>query len=142
MFLKISQISQENICARPATLLKRDSGTHRLFSCEFCGIFKKTFFAEHYSTTSSADLRVPGNGSKGVHSKQVFKLVRTCQNCILWKTKKIVIEGISYLIKQLGSCTCTPQSCMVDRSGCSCCKRNSLLIEKGLCNIKFFKQRF
>ena len=30
-------------------------------------------------------------------------------------------EGISYFLKQFGTCTCTPQPCMVKRSGCSCC---------------------
>ena len=50
--------------------------------------------------------------------KQIFSLVRTCRNCTL---EKIVIEGISYLIKQFDTCTCTPQPCMVQRSGCSCC---------------------
>ena len=48
--------------------------------------------------------------------KQIIRLVRTCQNCTLWK---IVIEDISYLVKQFSSCTCTPQSFMVDRSGFS-----------------------
>ena len=119
----------------PEVFLKRF--WNRLFSCGFHEIFKNIFVAEHFRTTTSAGLRVPGNGSEGVHSKQIFRLVRNCQNYILQKTKKIVIEGISQLVKQPGSCTCTRESCMVDRSGCSCC--NSLLIEKGLCHIKFFK---
>ena len=93
---------------------------HRLFSREFYEIFKNIFFAEHFQKTASAGLRGPGNGSDGVHSKQVFKLARTCQNCILQKTKQVVIEGIIYLAKQLGCCTCTTQSCMAERSGCSC----------------------
>ena len=42
--------------------------------------------------------------------------MRTCQKCTL---EEIVIEGISYLIKQFG--TCTPQPCMVERSCCSRC---------------------
>ena len=50
-----------------------------------------------------------------------------------------MIEEIHYLIKQLDSCACTPQSCMVYGSGCSCC--NGLLIEKRLCNIKFFHEK-
>ena len=54
-------------------------------------------------------------------------------------SKKIVIEGISYFVKQLGSCTCTSQSCMFHRSGCSCC--NVRLIEKELCNIKIFHDK-
>ena len=44
--------------------------------------------------------------------------MRTYQNCTL---EKIVIEGISYLIKQFGSSTCTPQPFMVEGIGCSCC---------------------
>ena len=52
VFLKISQISHENTCVeslfdkvaglRPATWLKRDF--HTIHSCEFCEIFKNTFF--------------------------------------------------------------------------------------------------
>ena len=47
MFLKISQNSQGNSCARvsffrPTTLLKRTLA--QLFYCEFCEIFKNTFF--------------------------------------------------------------------------------------------------
>ena len=114
-----------------ATLLKRDSGTG-CFPVKFTKFLRIPFLQK-----TSTRLLLPRNGSEGVHSKQVFRLVRTCQNCILQKTKKIVVESISYLVKQLGSCTWTPQFCMIDRSGCSCC--NSLLIEKGLCNIKFFK---
>ena len=61
--------------------------------------------------------------------------VFSCEICKMFKniyfeehlrttaSKKIVIEGISYLVKQLSSCPCTPQSCMVDRSGCSCGKK-------------------
>ena len=56
--------------------------------------------------------------SGGIHFKQIFSVVKTCQNCTL---EKIVIEGVSYLIKQFGTCTFTHQLCIVDRSGCSCC---------------------
>ena len=65
MFLEISQNSQENTCARvsffnkaadlrSSTLLKKQAcnfikkETHaKVNSCEFCGIFKNTFFTEH-----------------------------------------------------------------------------------------------
>ena len=48
VFLEISQISQENTCARasqslrPATLSKKTLA--QVFSCEFCEISKNTFF--------------------------------------------------------------------------------------------------
>ena len=47
VFLKISQNSQENTCARvrAATLLKKTVA--QVFSCEFCEIFKSTFFTEY-----------------------------------------------------------------------------------------------
>ena len=61
MFLKISQISQENNFAgdrylifqlsRPVTLLK-DSPTE-VFSCEICEIFKSIYLEEHLQTTAS-----------------------------------------------------------------------------------------
>ena len=37
-------------------------------------------------------------------------------------------EGISYLVKQFGNCTCCPQSCIADGSSYSCC--NGPPIEK------------
>ena len=61
LFLKISQCSQENICVelsfliklqviRPAALLKRDSNTN--VSCEYCEIFRNTYFEEHLQTAA------------------------------------------------------------------------------------------
>ena len=35
----------------PATLLKRDS--KQVFSCQYCEIFKKTYFEEHLRTAAS-----------------------------------------------------------------------------------------
>ena len=62
MFLKVSQNSQENTCARvsfliklqawPATLLKRRQA--QMLSCEFSEIFKNIFFTESQRTTASA----------------------------------------------------------------------------------------
>ena len=63
LFLKISQNSQENICARvffsikllaclrPATLLKKTLA--QVFSYEFCKILKNTYFTENLRTTAS-----------------------------------------------------------------------------------------
>ena len=50
MFLKVSQISQENTRLEPffnkavGLLLKRDSGETQVFSCEICEFFKNKFF--------------------------------------------------------------------------------------------------
>ena len=63
VFLKISQNSQENTCARVSFLIKlqdwglqlfekRDSGSG-VFACKFCEISKNTFFTEHLWTTAS-----------------------------------------------------------------------------------------
>ena len=59
---------------------------------------------------------------------EIFNSIYFEKHLLTTASKKIVIEGISYLVKQLSSCSCTSQSCMVDRGGCSCC--NDLLIEK------------
>ena len=63
MFLKISQNSQENTCARVSFLqsevcnfITKDT-LAQVFSCEFCEIFKNIFFTEHLRTTGS-DLTV------------------------------------------------------------------------------------
>ena len=56
MFLKISQNSQENTCARASFLIKlqaepcsfiKKEALAQVFSCGFCEIFKNTFFIEH-----------------------------------------------------------------------------------------------
>ena len=52
MFLEISQISQEETCARVSLLTKFNKVIKRetlaqVFSCEFCEIFKNTFLTEH-----------------------------------------------------------------------------------------------
>ena len=48
MFLKISQNSQENTCARASfnNFIKRET-LAEVFSCKFCEILKNTFFIEH-----------------------------------------------------------------------------------------------
>ena len=58
LFLNILQYSQENICvgvslqaSSSKILLKRNSTT--VFSCEYCEIFKNTYFEEHLRTTAS-----------------------------------------------------------------------------------------
>ena len=48
VFLKISENSHENTCARVLRLK-----AHVLFSCEFSEIFKNTFFTEHHWTTAT-----------------------------------------------------------------------------------------
>ena len=61
-FLKISQNSQESTCARVSFLIKLQGSAFnfitkktlaQLFSCEFCEIFKSTYFTEHPQTTAS-----------------------------------------------------------------------------------------
>ena len=52
VFLKISQILQENTCARVSFLITlQASGT--VFFCEFCEIYKNTFYTEQLRTTAS-----------------------------------------------------------------------------------------
>ena len=57
VFLKISQNLQKNTCVRVAFLKKLQASGQQLlkkevsdtvFSCEFCQIFKNTFFIEHH----------------------------------------------------------------------------------------------
>ena len=65
VFLEISQISQENTCARISLLIKLQASAcnfikketlAQVFSCEFCVIFKSTFSTEQLWTTASDDL--------------------------------------------------------------------------------------
>ena len=50
VFLKISQNSQKNTCARVSFFIKlpaKKETPGQVFSCEFCKIFKNTFSTEH-----------------------------------------------------------------------------------------------
>ena len=65
VFLEISQIPQENTCARASFLIKlQSSGSQawnfikietlaQVFSCEICEVSKNTFLAEHEWATAS-----------------------------------------------------------------------------------------
>ena len=58
VFLKISQILQENTCTRVAeacNFIKKDA-LAQVLSCEFCETFKNTFFKEQFWTTASEHL--------------------------------------------------------------------------------------
>ena len=57
VFLEISQNSQENTCARVSFLIKlralacnfiKKETLGQVFCCEFCGIFKSTYFIKHF----------------------------------------------------------------------------------------------
>ena len=78
IFLENSQNSQENTCTRVSFLLKLQACNFikkevlaQVFSCEFCGIFKSTFFTENLWTTEKKEKK-----SKGVpvNSLQKMKL--------------------------------------------------------------------
>ena len=79
MFLKISQNSHGNICARVSFLkklqAKRDFGTG-VFCCEFCEILKNTFFTEHLWTTATKLL-------KGSSLKKTYSIPRFLQKLYL-----------------------------------------------------------
>ena len=66
MFLEIPENLQENTCATVSFLIKlqAEAGASnfinietlaRVFSCEFCEIFKNTFFTEHLWATASEE---------------------------------------------------------------------------------------
>ena len=68
MFLKISQSSQENTCARVPFLIKlqveacnfiRKETLTQVFSCKFCEIFKNTFCTEHLLANDSVRVISP-----------------------------------------------------------------------------------
>ena len=65
VFLKISQNSQKNACARVCLLIScrpqacnfiRKEALAQVFSCEFCEICKSIFFTEDLRTTASERL--------------------------------------------------------------------------------------
>ena len=72
LFLKISQSSQENTCARVSFLINLQAEAcnfikkeilAQVLSCEFCKISKNTFFTEHLRTTASNFIYDPKNQS-------------------------------------------------------------------------------
>ena len=71
VFLKISQNSQENTCAESLFLYQKRNTVAQVFSCEFCKIFKNTFFYRTRlvkfpaaSVNTPAKRRVKGLSSK------------------------------------------------------------------------------
>ena len=52
MFLKIWQNAQENTYAKVSISLKKR--LPQVFSCEFCGVFKKSVFTENLETASES----------------------------------------------------------------------------------------
>ena len=66
VFLKSSQNSQENTCARVCFLIKLQASAcnfikketpPQVFSCEFCEVFRNIFFTEHLRRLLSEYLR-------------------------------------------------------------------------------------
>ena len=66
MFLEISENLQESTCARVSFLIKLQAEAEacnfinketlaQVFSCEFCDIWKNTFFIEHLWATASEE---------------------------------------------------------------------------------------
>ena len=53
VFFKILQNSQENTRPQACNFIKKET-LAQVFSCEFCKIFKNTFFTEQLWTTDSA----------------------------------------------------------------------------------------
>ena len=92
VFLKISQNSQENTCARVSFLIKLQASAcnfitketlAQVFSCEFCEFSKSTYFEEHLLTAASV---------------LDFWIFRTCQMNMI-----IVIIRNSMLIYSMNS---------------------------------------
>ena len=52
IFLKVSQNSQGNTCARTYFFIKKET-LEQVFSCEFYEILKYTYFTEHLRVTAS-----------------------------------------------------------------------------------------
>ena len=82
VFLKISQISQENTCSRVSFLIELQAETcsfikkdtlAQVFSFEFCEISKNTFFTEHlWETASMYGIQV-GYVSFWIHLQQIYQ---------------------------------------------------------------------
>ena len=105
------QNSPQNTCARISFLIKLQA---QVFYCEFCEIFKNTFFAEHFWTTApTIDHRIYGTNSSfrvkwntsgkvwdfwdffgSINKIQILNTsaVNQAVFCYYWKFAKIIIE--------------------------------------------------
>ena len=73
MLWEISRNSQENICVGISFLV---------FSCEFCGICKNTFFAKQYRTTASDYSSI---NRKGVFANETVNYdTQTKAHVLIW----------------------------------------------------------
>ena len=100
MFLEILQNSQENTCARVSFLIKLEaSGLAQVFCCEFCEIYKNTFFTEHLLVTVSVDTSF--EVSFLTISKKYSVLIRTPNDEI--KTKRCWGESWGFFDAELKS---------------------------------------
>ena len=52
-----------------------------MFSCEFCEMFKNTFFTENLQTTYKSALEQLRKTISGFHYKWNFFLLDVCENC-------------------------------------------------------------
>ena len=100
MFLKISQNSQENICAGVSFLIKLQASAcnfikketlARVFSCEFCEIFKNTFL---YETPPVAASEVHEN------KPQLRQKTAIVTWCFDWKYCRYYAPSISSFLAQ------------------------------------------
>ena len=73
-FLKNFENSQENTCTRVSFLIKLKETLAQVFSCEFCEIFKNTFFTEHPRATASVYLKA----HRQIPKKRYFEKYCSC----------------------------------------------------------------
>ena len=65
-----------------------------MFSCEFCEIFKNTFFKEHVQTTASVDTKNSFKAEQRSHQEMLYVICDlpisdiSCE--ITWKFNKII----------------------------------------------------
>ena len=82
LFLKISQTSQDNISTRVSLA--------RVFSCQFCEIFKNTFFTQHLRATISVNS----------FNEKLQKQTLPCRNIFLNSQEKLSVWA-SWSLKKL-----------------------------------------
>ena len=124
VFLKISQNSQENTCARVSFLIKlqdlglqlywiRDSSTDIL--CGFCEIFKNTFFTESLRNTAFKQIVATKEFTRSKHYKRSWEIRQTIAKgtafylskdnkfltILIMDRKRWISYDISFLVSQI-----------------------------------------
>ena len=81
-----AEISRNEHLPEAATRVKKEALT-QVFSCEFCEIFKNTFFTEHLWATASYLMKVRKTDNRVIHEIRSKLLMKIEEFSLTWLMK-------------------------------------------------------